>query len=198
MTPNYGLQKGLLKTVSPGQDPRMFGLRSLRTITTGYLTDLHVPFVDSCCTNNNTGFLPVSYNTTVPQLQYWNGTAYVPISGGGTEIPTATPINVTATLTPAQLATKYITSTSVAAVALTLPTAATLATYLGAGAGSIFTFLVDNTAGVSVVTTTVNTGITAITPVITGSNTLTVAAGAVGEFKLIFTSATAAKLVRIA
>lgn len=194
---NYGLQKGLLKTILPGQDPRMFGLISIRTLVTGYLTDLHVPYVDACCTNNNTGFLPVSYNPTVPQLQYWNGTAYVPISGGGTEVPTATPVNTTATLTPAQLATKYITSTSVAVVTVTLPTAAALATYLGAGAGSQFTFLVDNSAGASVVTVAVNTGITAITPVITGGATLTVAAGTLGEFKLIFTSATAAKLARI-
>lgn len=194
---NFGLQKGLLKTILPGQDPRLAGLISIRSLVTGYLADLNVPFMDLCCTNRNTGFLPVSYNPTVPQLQYFNGTGYVPISGGGTEVPTAVPINTTATITAAQLASKYITSTSVAAVTATLPTAASLATYLGAGPGSQFTFLVDNSAGANTVTLAVNTGITVITPVITGSGTLTIAAGTVGEFKLIFQSATVAKLVRI-
>ena len=63
----------------------------------------------------------------------------------------------------------------------------------------VFDFFVDNSAGANTVTVAVNTGITVNTPAITGGATLTVStANAVGQFRLVFTSATAAKLLRIA
>lgn len=119
--------------------------------------------------------------------------------GGNVELhTTATAVNVTGAITAAQLKTGYITSTSVAPVTATLPTATLLATELGASAGTSFEFIVNNSGGASTVTIDLNTGITAATPVITGGSTLTVSvANAIGIFRLVFTSATAAKLFRI-
>lgn len=111
---------------------------------------------------------------------------------------TATAINTTGAATAAQLAGGLITSTSAATVALTLPTGSALGTQLGAAQGTTFEFYVDNSAGANIVTVTVASGITAITAVLTGSATLTVAAGVVGQFKLYFTSASAAVLSRTA
>lgn len=107
-------------------------------------------------------------------------------------------LNVTGTLTAAQLATGVITSTSAAAVAATLPSAAALLALLpGAAAGTWFDFAVDNSVGASTVTVTASATITAATAVITGGATLTVAATATGLFRLYFISATAAKIYRI-
>lgn len=112
---------------------------------------------------------------------------------------TASAINSTATATAAQVVTGWITSTSAAATVITLPIATDLVTALGAAAGSSFEFIVDNSAGASTVTVAVNTGITVGTQVITGGNTLTVStANVIGVFRLVFTSATAAILRRIA
>jgi hypothetical protein len=106
--------------------------------------------------------------------------------------------NATATINGNFLSTGYITSTSAAPTNITLPTATDLAGAIGATAGTVFDFIVDNSAGASTVTLVLNTGITVITPVITGGATLTIStANAVGLFRLVFTSATAAKLFRI-
>lgn len=113
-------------------------------------------------------------------------------------------INVTATVTAAQLATGYLTSTSAATVTMTLPTAVLLAAQLNATQGTEFSFIVDNTAGSNVVTVAVGTGIVIAKQVNTtdaaNNQILTVAASAtvgVGLFKIVFTSATAAVLFRI-
>lgn len=106
-------------------------------------------------------------------------------------------INATATATAAQVHAGVITSTSAAAVALTLPTATALGTELGAVQGTWFDLAVDNSAGANTVTVTMNTGITAITAVLTGGATMTVASGVVGIFRIYFTSATVAKIARI-
>lgn len=107
-------------------------------------------------------------------------------------------VNVTADLTADQILNGYITSTSGAAVTMTLPTATDLAADLGAVQGSIFEFTIDNSAGANTVTLAVNTGITVGTQAITGGNTLTVSvANAIGTFRLIFTSTTTAILRRI-
>lgn len=105
-------------------------------------------------------------------------------------------INTTATVTAAQLQTGYLTSTSAAAVTMTLPTGTLLGTQLGASQGTIFRFYVDNTAGANTVT---------IAPAVNGivssagvSNAasfglLTITSGVtgVGEFTIMFSSATA-------
>lgn len=110
----------------------------------------------------------------------------------------ATAVNTTGAITAAQLAGGLITSTSAATVTATLPTAALLATALGAVQGSIFDFVVDNHAGANVVTVAVNTGITVGTTAVTGGDTLTVSvAQAAATFRLVFTSTTTAILRRI-
>lgn len=111
---------------------------------------------------------------------------------------TATAINVTATVTAAQLAGGLLTTTSAAAVAMTLPTATELATALGAGKGDIFEFVVDNSAGANTVTVIVGAGITASD--FPGTNTLTRTASAtvgIATFRITFISTTAAILARI-
>jgi len=100
-----------------------------------------------------------------------------------------------------------ITSTSAAAVTLTLDSVANMITaFTAAGkpapaAGSWYDFAVDNTAGANTVTVAVDAGATiaVVTPVITGGATLTVStANDIGFFRLFFTSATAAKIYRLA
>lgn len=106
-------------------------------------------------------------------------------------------LNATGTLTAALLLKRYITSTSAAAVTGTLDTAANIGTAIGAVQGTEFDFEIDNSAGASVFTVAVATGITIPgTVVITGSNTLAVAIGAFAKFKLIFKDATHAYLYR--
>lgn len=105
--------------------------------------------------------------------------------------------NATAAITAAELKKGMITGTSAAATTLTLPTATLFATAIGAKRGTWFDFAVDNSAGANAITLAVNTGITAVTAVITGSDSLVVATGAVGLFRIYFTSGTVAKIARI-
>ena len=125
------------------------------------------------------------------------------IAGTGSITHTATAINATATATAAQVATGYITSTSAAATAITLPTGTLLGAALGATQGTVFDLYIDNTGGASTVTIAVATnGIlssgAADTPGSFGD--LTVAAGATGlaRFTLMFSSATAYAFTRTA
>lgn len=127
-----------------------------------------------------------------------NEDSFITVNASTVQNRQGTAINATATATPAQLGGGLITSTSAAAVALTLPTATDFANFIGAARGTSFDFIVDNISGANTVTVTVNTGITAIAgPVITGGATLTVASGTLGQFRLIFTSGTAAKIARL-
>lgn len=107
-------------------------------------------------------------------------------------------VNTSATVSAANFVKGYFTSTSAAAVTLTLDTGANIGTALGAAAGTSFDFYVDNTSGANTVTVAVAAGITAATPVITGGATLTIStANAIGVFRLVFSSASVAKLFRI-
>lgn len=111
---------------------------------------------------------------------------------------TAKAVNITGAITAAELAGGLVTSTSAAGVTATLPTATLLATQLGAAQGTIFEFVVDNSAGANTVTVAVNTGITVGTTAVTGGDSLTVSTAQVlGVFRLTFTSTTAAILRRI-
>lgn len=180
-----------------------------------------------CTIANTNSTLPVSYTLTGPQLQYFNGTVqvaipiatptttpvYTTVTTGTLQSPSGSPliiagpavikytptaVNTTATLTTTQVESGYITSTSAATVTMTLPTATALATALGVtGPAATFDFFIDNINGANIVTVALGSGDTAITPVVTGEATLTVAAATVGQFRLIFTSATAAKIARI-
>ena len=94
-----------------------------------------------------------------------------------------------------------MTSTTAAAVSITLPTATAIATAIGGTVanGTSLEFSVYNSGTTNAVTLVLGTGITTqITPVITGSNSLVIAAAAkMGRFRLVFTSATTAMLFRI-
>ena len=112
-------------------------------------------------------------------------------------------INATATATAQQVATGYITSTSAAAVTLTLPTGTLLGAALGATQGTVFDLYIDNTAGANTVTVAVATnGIKSDAANTTAASfgQLTVASGVtgIGCFRLMFSSATAYVFTRIA
>ena len=116
---------------------------------------------------------------------------------------TPTAINVTGTATATQVATGYITSTSAAAVTITLPTGTSLGAKLGAKQGTVFQLYVDNTAGANTVTMAVAVnGILSDAATTTAGSfgQMTVANGVtgIGEFTLMFSSATAYVLTRTA
>ena len=112
--------------------------------------------------------------------------------------PTAQAFDSTGTIASGNLMYGYVTCTSGAAVTLTLPTATNLATSLGAIAGTVFDFVIDNTAGSNTITVVGGTGIVVGNGVLTGGNTLTITAtDDVGVFRIIFTSTTAARIFRI-
>lgn len=107
--------------------------------------------------------------------------------------------DATATLTAAECLAGVITSTSAAAVALTLPSAADLIAVLnGGGQGTTFELIIDNSAGANSVTITPSATIAAITSPFTVTNPMIVTtAQKVGCFKFYFTSATSAIVSRI-
>lgn len=129
------------------------------------------------------------------------------VAGSALNAPltTHTPVavNSTATLTSAQVATGYITSTSGAATTMTLPTGTLLGGVLGAVQGTTFDLYIDNTAGANTVTMAVATnGIKSDAANTTAASfgQLTVASGVtgVGRFTLMFSSATAYVFTRTA
>lgn len=112
-------------------------------------------------------------------------------------------INATATATAAQVATGYITSTSAAAVTITLPTGTLLGAQLGATQGLVHELYIDNTAGANTVTIAVAVnGIKSDAANTTAGSfgQLTVASGVtgIGRFTLMFTSGTAYVFTRTA
>lgn len=124
-------------------------------------------------------------------------------SNAPVETHTPTAVNSTATLTSAQVATGYITSTSASPVTMTLPTGTLLGGVLGATQGTVFDLLIDNTAGASTVTLAVATnGIKSDAAATTAASfgQVTVASGVtgVGRFTLMFSSPTAYVFTRTA
>lgn len=112
-------------------------------------------------------------------------------------------INATATATAAQVATGYITSTSAAAVTITLPTGTLLGAALGAVRGTVHELYIDNTAGANTVTVAVAVnGVKsdAATTTAASFGQMTVASGVtgIGRFTLMFASATAYTFTRTA
>lgn len=115
----------------------------------------------------------------------------------------AVAINATATATAAQVASGYITSTSAAAVTITLPTGTLLGAALAAKQGTVHDLYVDNTAGANTVTVAV--AVNGILSAAAAANAasqglLTVPSGVTGQgcFRLMFSSATAYTFTRIA
>lgn len=122
-----------------------------------------------------------------------------------TPIITHTPqaINATATATAGQVKSGYITSTSAAAVTITLPTGTLLGAELNAVRGTVHDLYIDNTAGANTVTIAVATnGILsdAATTTAASFGQLTVASGVTGQgrFTLMFSSPTAYTFTRTA
>lgn len=115
-------------------------------------------------------------------------------------------IDATATATAAQVATGYITSTSAAATAITLPTGTLLGGYLGATRGTSLDLYIDNTAGASTVTIAVavngvlSTGAVDAAAAAGTFGDLTIASGVtgIGRFTIMFSSATAYVFTRTA
>jgi len=111
--------------------------------------------------------------------------------------PVTAAINATATATPAEIATGYITSTSALATTITLPTGTLLGAAIGATAGTVLDFYVDNTAGSATVTiaVAVNGILSAAAAAGSGANfgLLTVPHGVTGlaRFTIMFSSPTA-------
>ena len=121
----------------------------------------------------------------------------------GHQVVAANAINATATATAAQVVAGYITSTSVAATAITLPTGTLLGAALGATQGTALDLYIDNTAGASTVTIVVAvngilSSAAADTPGSFGD--LTIASGVTGlaRFTIMFSSATAYVFTRTA
>ena len=121
----------------------------------------------------------------------------------GHQVTTANAINATATATPAQVASGYITSTSAAPTTITLPTGTALGAALGATRGTTLDLFIDNTAGASTVTVAVNTNAVLSSAAVDTAGSfgdLTIASGATGiaRYTLMFSSATAYTFTRTA
>ena len=121
----------------------------------------------------------------------------------GHQVTAANAINATATATAAQVATGYITSTSAAATAITLPTGTLLGAALGATQGTSLDLYIDNTAGANAVTVLVATnGIKSdaanTTAASFGQSTVASGATGIGRFTIMFSSATAYVFTRTA
>ena len=130
------------------------------------------------------------------------GTIFGPLSNPViTHVPIA--INATATATAAEVASGYITSTSVAATTITLPTGTLLGAALNASQGTITELYIDNTAGGSLVTLAVaEDGILSDAATTTAGSfgDITVGFGITGvaRFTIMFSSATAYVFTRTA
>lgn len=132
-----------------------------------------------------------------------NAVAASPLNGFLADSGQSAAINATATATAAQVATGRITSTSGAAVTITLPTGTLLGAQLGASAGTMFDLIVDNTAGAN--TVTLAPGVNCIESAWSvqedvGLAPLDVVSGVtgVGVFRFVFSSATACVFSRVA
>jgi hypothetical protein len=135
-----------------------------------------------------------------------------PVESLGKLCATTAAVNATATLTPDQVATGWITCVSTSAVTMTLPTGTLLGARLGAQKGTTFDLVIDNTGSSSsgVVTVAVGTNavqatcdleITAATASVTPATItpLTIPVGVTGIscFRLMFSSPTAYAFSRI-
>lgn len=113
-------------------------------------------------------------------------------------------VNATATLTAAQVASGYITSTSAAAVTMTLPTGTLLGAAINATQGTVLKLYIDNTAGANTITLAAATNGVLSAAGVAGSSAnfglLTVPSGVTGiaQFTLVFSSATAYVFTRTA
>lgn len=147
-------------------------------------------------TETHTGGVTFSGTVTLPT----NPNQNAPV---GQHTPVA--INSTASVTASQLASGYLTSTSGAAVTMTLPSATAIAAVLNAVQGTTFDLYIDNTAGANTVTITPDSSMVkaqvaqVATYGVPTFGLFTVASGTsgLGCFKLVFSSATALSISRV-
>lgn len=140
-----------------------------------------------------------SYTYKSNQIVIGNTTDVKEIVTAGVHIEkhSVTAKNTTATLTAAECLAGVITSTSVAAVSLTLPSGADLSAQVS-GIGTTFELIIDNSAGANSVTIVPSATVAAIASPFTITNPMIVTtAQKVGCFKFYFTSATSAIVSRI-
>lgn len=137
-------------------------------------------------------------------IELWalSATAWQSITATLTKTYKTVAINTTGTATAAQVAGGYITSTSAAAVTITLPTGTLLGAELNAAQGTVHDLYIDNTAGANAVTIAVGAnGILSAAAAANGASQglLTVPSGVTGQagFRLMFSSATAYTFTRI-
>ncbi len=113
--------------------------------------------------------------------------------------PTLSAINATGTATAAQIVSGYITSTTSAAVSITLPTATQIATEIGGtvARGTSLYFTIDN-SGANSVTVVMGSGITLSTDVWSTAsgmqNNVVLDSSDIGLFRIVFLSGTTAKI----
>jgi len=119
--------------------------------------------------------------------------------------PTTAAINATATATPAQVATGYITVTSATAVTITLPTGTDLGAAIAATKGTVLELYIDNTAStasgavtVAVATNGILSSAAADTPGSFGDLSIPVGATGLARFTIMFSSPTAYVFTRTA
>jgi hypothetical protein len=142
----------------------------------------------------------VKIEDMLPGVQYNGLSTDKPGTVGHTTVAIPT---TTATLTAAQVALGYIDNAS-GTMTLTMPTGTLLGAYLGAKRGTTMDLFVDNT-GSSVGPITIAVGANGILSDAAATTAasfgqLTVAAGAtgIGQFKIMFSSATAYVFTRVA
>lgn len=140
------------------------------------------------------GGIPYSFDTPAnPTAQTFSQLGWVNVSSSAA---TSFAMPASATISAANLAKKYIVTSSAAPTTITLDTVVNIGVQIGALSGSELSFTVDNTAGASVVTIAGGAGLTAGSGALTGSNTLTIPAGQFAKFSIIFTTPTAALIYR--
>lgn len=198
-----------LGTQQPGSVVESFLSNSSLNTTSG---DLNVIFARSTVANLPTGAgyaIGCIIEASDTGQTYTNvGTAlaanFALNSAGSGSHPSKAAINITGTATAANVATGYITSTSAAAVTITLPTGTLLGAALGATQGTTLDLYVDNTAGANTVTMAVAVnGVLSDGAVTSGAvafGDLTIASGVTGlaRFTIMFSSATAYAFSRTA
>jgi len=198
------------QSITTGNENTTYGLASGFSITTGSNNTIIGSLADvtSGAANNRIalGYLAApsadhqfAIPTDITTIAF--GTAEMKV-GPVIEKRTTISANATATLTAAQVRTGYITSTSAAAVALTLPTGTLLGAELGAARGTIHEFYIDNTAGANTVTVVIAVdGVLSSAAVANGASQglLTIPSGVtgIGGFRIVFSSATTYVFTRI-
>lgn len=144
----------------------------------------------------------VTVNTTTTLTAAQLATGYIITTSPAASATTSVSQTVYQTTTFAGVNYVNTSTSSVNSEVFTLPTASSIATQLGnfVGQGTFFDFMIDNTGGSNnVVLSLSGTGITTHTNGVSGfsTNLVVTTANGIGGFRLVFTSTSTAKLIRI-